>query len=85
VAGSLDGADMRKDEALSLVIEFGEGVMTKIAEYGVDLEEYGPLANGFFAYKQLGLKGVSELMDIAIKIVDPDAVREMSKFMEMPK
>ena len=91
VARSLEEADMTKDEALELVKEFGEGVITKIAEYGVDLEEYGPLVNGFVAYNKLGLKGVSELMDIAIKIVEPDAVSELmqikdlSKFMEMPK
>jgi hypothetical protein len=91
VAGSLEEADMRKDEALSLVIEFGEGIITKIAEYGVDLEEYGPLVNGFVAYNKLGLKGVNELMDIAIKIVEPDAISELmkitdlSKFMEIPK
>ena len=91
VAGSLEEADMDKNEALELVKEFGEGVITKIAEHGVDLEEYGPLVNGFVAYKELGLKGVNELMDIAIKIVEPDAVSELmqikdlSKFMEMPK
>ena len=47
--------------------------------------------NGFVAYNKLGLNGVNELMDIAIKIVEPDAVSELmqikdlSKFMEMPK
>lgn len=85
VAGSLEEADMTKDEAQELVKEFGEGIITKIAEYGVDLEEYGPLVNGFVAYKQLGLQGVSELMDIAIKIVEPDAVMEMLKFIQVSK
>lgn len=76
---------MTKDEAQKLVKEFGEGIITKVAEYGVDLEEYGPLVNGYVAYKQLGLKGVSELMDIAIKIVEPDAVMEMMKFIQVQK
>jgi len=82
---------MTKDEALSLVKEFGEGVITKIAEYGVDLEEYGPLVNGYVAYNKLELKGVNELMDIAIKIVEPTALvqlammKDVSKLMEMPK
>jgi hypothetical protein len=85
VAGSLEEADMTKDEAQELVKEFGEGIITKVAEYGVDLEEYGPLLNGYVAYKQLGLKGVNELMDIAIKIIEPDAVIEMMKFIQVPK
>lgn len=85
MAGSLEEADMTKDEAQKLVKEFGEGIITKVAEYGVDLEEYGPLVNGYVAYKQLGLKGVSELMDIAIKIVEPDAVMEMMKFIQVQK
>ena len=82
---------MTKDEALELVKEFGEGVITKIAEYGVDLEEYGPLVNGFVAYNKLGLNGVNELMDIAIKMIEHDAfselmkIKDVSKFMEMPK
>ena len=82
---------MTKDEALELVKEFGEGVITKIAEYGVDLEEFGPLVNGFVAYNKLGLKGVNELMDIAIKMIEHDAfselmkIKDVSKFMEMPK
>jgi hypothetical protein len=85
VAGSLEEADMDKNEALKLVKEFGEGIITKVAEHGVDLEDYGPLVNGFVAYKELRLEGVNELMDIAIKIVEPDAVREMVKFIEVLK
>lgn len=71
---------MDKNEALELVKEFGEAVITKIAERGVDVEEYGPLVNGFVAYKECGLEGRNELMDIAIKMVEPDAVMEMVKF-----
>ena len=74
MARSLEGADMKKDEALELVKEFGEGVVTKVAEYGIDLEEFGPLLNGFVAYHKLGLNGVSDLMDQAIKMVKPDSV-----------
>ena len=82
---------MRKDEALELVKELGEGVVTKVAEYGIDLEEFGPLVNGFVAYHKLGLKGVSELMDYAITMVEPDVlielalINDLSKFMEMPE
>ena len=82
---------MKKDEALELVKEFGEGVVTKVAEYGIDLEEFGPLLNGFVAYHKLGLNGVSDLMDQAIKMVKPDAliqlalINDMSKFMMMSK
>lgn len=82
---------MTKDEALELVKEFGEGVITKIAEYGVDLEEYGPLVNGFVAYNKLGLKGIADIMDKAIKIIEHDALiqlaklEDVSKLMEMPK
>ena len=82
---------MKKDEALELVKELGEGVVTKVAEYGIDLEEFGPLLNGFVAYHKLGLNGVSDLMDQAIKMVKPDAliqlalINDMSKFMRMPK
>lgn len=91
MARSLEGADMKKDEALELVKEFGEGVVTKVAEYGIDLEEFGPLLNGFVAYHKLGLNGVSDLMDQAIKMVKPDAliqlalINDMSKFMMMSK
>ena len=91
VARSLEGADMKKNEALELVKELGEGVITKVAEYGVDLEEFGPLVNGYVAYHKLGLKGVSELMDIAINKVKPDVLIELAlindlyKFTEMPK
>lgn len=91
VARSLEGADMKKNEALKLVKELGEGVITKVAEYGVDLEDFGPLVNGYVAYHKLGLKGVSELMDIAIKMIEHDAfselmkIKDVSKFMEMPK
>ena len=80
VAGSLEEADMDKNEALELVKEFGEGVIIKIAERGADVEEFGPLVNGFIAYKECGLEGRHELMDIAIKIVEPDALMEMIKF-----
>lgn len=82
---------MTKDEARELVKEFGEGVITKVAEYGVDLEEFGPLVNGFVAYNKLGLKGVNELMDIAIKMIEHEAfselmkIKDVSKFMEIPK
>lgn len=82
---------MTKDEALELVKEFGEGVVTKVAEYGVDLEEYGPLVNGFVAYHKLELKGIADIMDKAIKIIEPDALMQLakledvSKLMEMPK
>lgn len=85
VAGSLEEADMDKNEALELVKEFGEAVITKIAERGVDVEEFGPLVNGFVAYKELGLEGLNELMDIAIKMVEPDAVMEMVKFIKVAK
>jgi hypothetical protein len=82
---------MKKDEALELVKELGEGVVTKVAEYGIDLEEFGPLLNGFVAYHKLGLNGVSDLMDQAIKMVKPDAliqlalINDLSKFMRIPK
>ena len=82
---------MKKDEALELVKELGEGVVTKVAEYGIDLEEFGPLLNGFVAYHKLGLNGVSDLMDQAIKVVKPDAliqlalINDLSKFMRIPK
>lgn len=91
MARSLEGADMKKDEALELVKELGEGVVTKVAEYGIDLEEFGPLLNGFVAYHKLGLNGVSDLMDQAIKMVKPDAliqlalINDLSKFMRIPK
>jgi len=82
---------MKKNEALELVKELGEGVVTKVAEYGIDLEEFGPLVNGFVAYHKLGLNGVSDLMDQAIKMVKPDAliqlalINDLSKFMRIPK
>ena len=91
MARSLEGADMKKNEALELVKELGEGVVTKVAEYGIDLEEFGPLVNGFVAYHKLGLNGVSDLMDQAIKMVKPDAliqlalINDLSKFMRIPK
>jgi hypothetical protein len=85
VAGSLEEADMRKDEALAFVKEFGESIITKIAEYGVDLEEYGPLVNGYVAYNKLELKGVNEIMDIAIKIVEPTALMELAMIEDVSK
>lgn len=85
VARSLEGADMDKNEALELVKEFGEGVIMKIAERGVDVEEFGPLVNGYIAYRECGLEGRNELMDIAIKIVEPDALIEMIEFIKVSK
>jgi hypothetical protein len=91
VARSLEGADMKKDEALEIVKELGEGIITKLAEYGVDLEEFGPLVNGFVAYHRLRLKGISKPMDIAIKIVERDAIillesiNDLSKLEEISK
>ena len=91
MARSLEGADMRKEEALELVKELGEAVVTKVAEYGIDLEDFGSLVNGFVAYHKLGLNGVTDLMDQAIKMVEHDAliqlalINDLSKFMEMPE
>lgn len=82
---------MTKDEAQELVKEFGEGIITKVAEYGVDLEEYGPMVIGFLAYNKLQVKGVNESLDCAIKIVENDAMSEVTKieymlmFGEVPK
>ena len=85
VARSLEGADMTKDEARELVEELGESIITKLAEYGVDLEEFGPLVNGFVAYNKLKLKGISEFMDLAINIIEPDAISELMNIDDVSK
>lgn len=58
---------MSEQAGLSILVELGEALITKMAEHKCDIEDLGPILCGYIAYNVFDLQGHSKKLDKAVK------------------
>lgn len=58
---------MSEQAGLSILVELGEALITKMAEHKLNIEDLGPIVCGYIAYNVFDLQGHSKLLDQAVK------------------